>query len=480
MKRLAITLIVLLAAFQSSAVNISSTGKGEFLLIPYYNLTNEYNATVNVFNHDDKGKAVKVHIREGISGLSVLSYNIYLAPKDSWTFALGPVLSTHVGHENQKSGTHVSFDRSCAPGLNKSGKEFSGVPFNVPEERIHDMYRTREGFIEIIEMATIDPESEIHDHLIADASGEPAACQSIEDLWQTNGLWAIDGEQATSHLLPPTGSLSANATLINVPEGIQFPVESVVFSNFFDDNVIYHTAPNSSEPTLNNGTKEASMVIDGEFLNLLFQNGEDAISALIMTGYYESQFNLESTTAAATEIGLSFPTRRFYILSNSFLRPPFHGSSDPFNNHGSPCSLTNGGTEVSGSSIDRNGDFIPPGAGYWIPYIPKFACGSTATLRLSQNGDSPPNLIFYSEHAETIGAYLPFNSTGSGYFIGRIENRPMWQVTNQATGQPVTLHGSPVIGTTFQKATNANAAPGLLAQYGYSAPVITYPPRITN
>lgn len=470
MKTLTLLITLLFLSYESKAVNISPSGQGEFLLVPYYNITNGYNATVNVYNHDDKGKAVKIHIRESLAGHSVLSYNVYLAPKDSWAFALGPKTTTAIGWQNQQSGTQVTFDQSCSPGLNKSDHEFSGENFSAPHEPTRNMSRTKEGFIEIIEMATIDPESAIHHQLLADASGTPAGCQSIDQLWQTDGDWQINEGQ--SHLLPPTGTLSVNASLINVPEGIEFPIESTVFSNFFEDGVIMHTPPSSNEPTINAGMNTATLINEGQILNLEFETGIDAISGLLMKFRTAFQSNMEPDLAAATEVGITFPTRRFYFNEANYMNAPFNGSTGATADN---CGTSQGGSEFYPSSIDRDGRLPAPGTGIITqpPQPPApLICGSTATL-IVKSHFNPINAIFSSRNAQIVEIAPVQYATDSGHFNLYFANK-RFSAINLDTHQTVEFSGTPVVGTSFQKATNAYAAPGLLAQYGYSTPLITY------
>lgn len=470
MKKLLLITGALLLSNTLPAVNISPNGKGEFLLIPYYNITNDYNATVNIFNHDDKGKAVKIHVRESHNGFSVLSYNVYLAPEDSWTFALGPHTSTTatkpIGWHNQASGKQVSFDQSCAPDLNKMGHEFTGEAFNIPSEPTRDFSRTLEGFIEIIEMATIEPDSDLHHKLIAGSNGNPVDCQSVTDMWQANGVWT---ESSTNQLLPPSGTLSAEATLINSPEGIQFPIEALAFANFFEDDVIFHTAPNSNEPTLNNGMNKAVLVNNGQIRNLEFEKSEDAVSALLMKDTIAFQYVTETNIAGATETGITFPTRRFYI-NYSIQSPPFdHGLTN------SNCYAKRGSNTYYLSTFDRNGIYNYPGTGVLgapIPQPPRpKTCGTTATIRVSLPNQSPIK-IFHSNNSETISTVLRPDATESGVHHLRFDTKPIHAI-DLDSGYSVKIKGIPVIGTNFQKATNANAAPGLLAQYGYATPLKT-------
>ncbi|WP_154223937.1 hypothetical protein [Marinicella rhabdoformis] len=461
MKKTTLLLVTLLMSQKLFAVNISQTGQGEFLLIPYYTVNNQYNTTVNVFNHDNKGKAIKIHIRESINGISALSYNVYLAPEDSWTFALGlttdSVYHPIFGWQDQDFSTLVSFDNSCAPILNKAGHKFSGEAFqnvshndNVP---LNNLFRTSEGFIEVVEMATVDPNSELHQMLLENQNGLSSGCQSIADLWQQSGPWQSDSNQ---YLLPPTGTLSAEATLINTPDGIQFPMEATVFENFFEHGLIHHTVPTSPEPTLNNGSKIANLNSNGLNRTLKFEHSVDAISALLMKKGFSSQYTVTTANAAETDTAITIPTKRFYLQNTNL--PPFLGDaySGNFINH----------------ATDRNGLSTPPGGSVMIPPPPRLkVSGTTGVLKTRNFRDRNSKGVLHSKNSDTISPVI--NNPGltqSGIHNLYFDTSPIVAL-DMHSNETIEIEGSPIIGTTFQKATNANAAPGKLAQYGYSTPL---------
>ena len=86
-----------------------------------------------------------------------MSFNVYLSPFDVWTGALVPSVSLINGHDGEPSLSHLTTDTSCAPFLIKSGQEF--FPFELDTDLDFDnlsMERSRQGYIEVIEMATFN------------------------------------------------------------------------------------------------------------------------------------------------------------------------------------------------------------------------------------------------------------------------------------------------------------------------------------
>src|SRR4051812_11206417 len=112
-KVLAITLasaFALLTA-QVQAVQLSSDGRGEVLLYPYYTTRsdsagNAYATLISVINTKPEAKAVRVRFMEGKNSREVLGFNLFLSPFDVWTAAVLPDTTTG----GAKAGT---FDLSC-------------------------------------------------------------------------------------------------------------------------------------------------------------------------------------------------------------------------------------------------------------------------------------------------------------------------------------------------------------------------------
>src|SRR3954464_12503840 len=141
------------------AVNISADGRGQVLLFPYYTTRadsagNAYATLLSVVNATGVGKAVKVKFLEGKNSRQVLDFNLFLSPFDVWTAAILPDTATG----GAKVGT---FDLSCTlPPFSQS----STAPFvsfvnfaytgGSDDKGGSSLDRTKEGYFEIIEMAT--------------------------------------------------------------------------------------------------------------------------------------------------------------------------------------------------------------------------------------------------------------------------------------------------------------------------------------
>ena len=227
-------IIFLISSFNTTAVNISTDGYGESIILPYYTVNNNLNTLITVNNSTDHVKAVKLHFREGKEGKAVLSFNLYLAPQDIWAAGIVPSTSTIPGHQGEASALFISVDTSCTPFLNAAGQEFLPYEIEAESEDTH-MERSREGFIEIIEMGVVDMNSELGQAaIIPVGSGIPNSCADIEAAF-SNGDWSGESQLQNQHMQQPSGGLSAEAALIDVAEGVLFSVDAVAFEHFFPE-----------------------------------------------------------------------------------------------------------------------------------------------------------------------------------------------------------------------------------------------------
>ena len=112
-----------------AAMYVNDKGMGEALIFPFYSAENGNNTLINIVNTvdsapagattDDTGawKAVKVRIIEGQNSQEVLDFNLYLSPKDHFSFAIS---ATADG-----GGMIKTADNSCTvPAIPAEGQPF--------------------------------------------------------------------------------------------------------------------------------------------------------------------------------------------------------------------------------------------------------------------------------------------------------------------------------------------------------------------
>lgn len=158
------------ATSHAQPVHVSAEGVGQVLIYPYYTTRNGWSTLLSIVNNDAaNGKAIKLRFLEGKNGALVASLNVFLAADDIWT---GAVVAGSSANDPPKL---VSNDNSCTwPILRTRGTitetgtvvvpsnfEFSNRAYVADGDAaaLQTIDRTREGYVEVIEMASIPSSS---------------------------------------------------------------------------------------------------------------------------------------------------------------------------------------------------------------------------------------------------------------------------------------------------------------------------------
>ncbi len=464
-------LIILLFSCQASAVYINQQGIGEVLLIPYYTVNNNLNSLVTVTNTSDTSKAVKINVREGLNGYAVLSYNVYLDAYDSWSFGFVPSTSTVTGYVGQGSVKQYTSDHSCAPFLVKNGQEF--LPYELIDGPV-GMERSREGFIEIIEMGEL--QDEFIDYADQGNFGTPSDCSAFEAAWLPGGAWDADtGGAVTQHMVPASGDLMAEANLVNVAEGIDFSIPVVAMSGFFNTESVAHFNPGDTSLSLDAAAPYATVFANEKSYQLGFETGIDAVSAVLMVDELIANYVLDTIVAGKTEAVFSQPARRFYVSEqgNNNL-PPYNAMNHPrlfCPTETNTNELSQyGGTTVNWLLSDRESQLevlnlvLDPPPPRYVPAL----CDSVSVWQLllpGQFGVTPG--ITASSYDLSIATPARAVTENGFIKINFLDTRPLVG-SDLNNNTHVEMMGIPIIGFTLQQFSNASAGPGLLAQYGSS------------
>ncbi len=222
-------------ATNANAETVQNGGIGHQLIVPYYNVQGGNATLFNIVNTDlVNGKAVKVRFRGASNSDDVFDFQLYLSPGDMW--------ATTLTKAADGTATLNTIDKSCTlPNL------INGQPFvtaRLPSflTATQKSQQTREGYIEIFNMADIPP-------VLADVTGAgvlgagpgvapfgaptvtanplftaikhvngvPPGCGSAA----MNALAADPASTAAAYALgfrSPSTGLFANFTIINVPK----------------------------------------------------------------------------------------------------------------------------------------------------------------------------------------------------------------------------------------------------------------------
>lgn len=202
---------------------VNPQGVGHILLVPYYTAQNGNDTYINIVNTDMRnGKAVKVRFRGASNSDDVLDFTVYLSPGDHWT----AVVTKPAGQDLPilKTG-----DKSCTqPAIPAAGVAFIVDRLHPSLTAAQKAEETREGYVEIFDMADIPPTVATTGTLYRDiehVSGVPRAstngvCSSARlDALLDTGTNPITSSYATAQALGfevPTSGLMGNSAVINV------------------------------------------------------------------------------------------------------------------------------------------------------------------------------------------------------------------------------------------------------------------------
>jgi hypothetical protein len=311
----------------AQAVNLSEDGTGMVLVYPYYTVrapgagTNPYNTYINVTNTTASAKAVKIRFREGKNSREVLDFNIFLSPLDMWT---GAVIPTAAG-----GAAIVTADRSCTiPDFGIAASAPLGT-VSAPVAFKSSAYagdgggdtvdRTREGYVEIFEMAAYPAATTVAQSVLHSSStGLPAACGALTE--GPTGNTSVEGAA-------PSGGLFGTLQLINPGAGASMSVNAVALDNFYTlpPGVNIYRSTASAQPNMADaGTTSA--VKAGNNLTVTTGWGAgtaNSASAVLMHDSIMNEFFQDSAALSVTDWVVTFPTKNFYVDKAAPVLPPF-------------------------------------------------------------------------------------------------------------------------------------------------------------
>jgi hypothetical protein len=293
------------------AVNIGFEGHGQVLLYPYYTTRadmagNAYATLFTVTNSTSLAKALAVRFYEGRNGRLVLGFHVFLSPFDVWTATVLPDLATG----SAKVGT---LDATCtlppfstsltAPFVSFVNYAYTG---NSSDAGGSSLDRTKEGYFEIIEMATF-ASSSTTGKAVTHVNGVPPCGSNLN-----NTQAAIDAQ-------PLGGGLYGSAVLINVSSGTDITAEPFALDNFFSGGPNYIPS-GLLAPDLTQANPPLSAVVTANgsiYVSLWSPGTADPVSAVLMHNSLLNDYVLDTVTKSSTDWVLTFPTKRFYTALGS-------------------------------------------------------------------------------------------------------------------------------------------------------------------
>lgn len=323
------------AAPAATQLTPTTTGIGHILVVPYFTTQQNNNTLLNIVNTDTvNGKAVKLRFRGAANSDDIFDISIFLSPGDMWT--------ANVAADGDISRL-VTNDTSCTLPSAADIKELGGK-FKTNRVRNADPLQTREGYVEILNMADVVPGSALFT-ATKHVNGVAPCTQAVMDL-QENDLVAIDGHvdsPVRRGYSWPTGGLMANWVIVNVGDSASFSGEAVALratpSNTIDGagsgNLVWFpqttsdvTAANAAaltaDPLLAQGTVKAASY-DFPDLSTPYVSGPTGATPAAQANELAQSLAVRSVTNEyltdksvnfATDWVFSMPTRRYAVAYN--------------------------------------------------------------------------------------------------------------------------------------------------------------------
>lgn len=479
----------------SAALTVAESGAGHMLLVPYYTAQNGNMTVLHVVNTDTAhGKAMKVRFRGASNSDDVLDFQVFMSPGDVWTAA--------VTQGSDGVAQLVTADNTCTlPSLS------SGVPVSFVQDRLSPALsvadkanNTREGYVEIFNMADIDNAAIYVPPLNTSqaplyvatkhVNGVPPCTSSVLNGTLTTGA-------ATPGLIAPTTGLTGSWYIINVPEtttyaGAMTAIKSdAVTNNVFSPQATGATALLSADPLFNAGVlaKQAYDVPDlSTPYDTVYATASAQATALTTTLAAQSvinQYANDASITAKTDWVFSMPTRRYNIAANYAV--PISQASASTTEAG--VITYNGGATAATAYRYINQDITltaPPanGSGFFLNPA------NTSVNTIGQICTSATGQVFYDreETSKTSGAVfspgtisktqlcgevsvLSFADAGMSVLGGSVARSNVTGVYTNGWGQVnFAQPGVPVIGASFIKLSNPNANAGTSGTYGITWP----------
>lgn len=307
MNRMLVTGLLLAAASAAHAVRLDSGADAQVLIYPLVSAEGDNQTELVVRNLSDRGKALRLLVRDPVAGRPTLSLNIYLADGDVWTGRL--VART------QGRAALFSADPSCTfPALSgelaltEDWLEALSEPERAPRSRLNS------GYAEVYEMGEIDPA------LAAD-------CDAIAQRW-ASGAWSGDaGSDQNADVTPPGGRLTGTAMVRDTRTGHSFVLDPTALAEFRD--AAAHTHPDlASRPVLSDVSPAVASVRQviqlanrrlEVFNNIGFASDPvAAVEAVLTTPALSAEVHSSATAGANAALVLLLPTAPYRLDSGFY------------------------------------------------------------------------------------------------------------------------------------------------------------------
>ncbi len=440
-------------ANMAGAVNLSTDGTGSVLIYPYYTVNANNVTLLSVVNTTSEGKAVKVRFLEAYDSREVLDFNLYMSPFDVWTAEVDPA-GAGAGVSTADNSCTVPAITGQIPFVNYA---YSGSNNDTGPDGLS---RTLEGYVEMIEMGTVNNNTSGSLAAITHINGVPASCGQVLGAWGYGPGPQYWNTNSAIDLGAPDGGLFGSGTIVDIGLGTIEGYNADAVEGFYvTASAAQHTAPGTVLPNLGSGTSNVAYTFNTSgsgnvsLATTSFSSNVDAVSAVFMTNNIYNEFVVDPAYGESTEWVVTFPTKRFYvdpqIVSSAYAPFDVVFGSTSSGTSCSPVSITAYDRE-EGTSTTSLG-FSPPPPGQQGPAL----CWETNVISFNQTA---PSTILGSNLVSNIN--LPTGTVNGWANLGFASTQHVLEGENGNT-----FSGLPATGFSVEETVNANAAPGSLANY---------------
>ncbi len=353
------------AAGTANAVHINPDGLGQVVIYPYYTVRNNNVTAMSIVNTTSLTKAVKVRFLEGKNSREVLDFNLFLSPQDVWT---GVILPTADGARLETG------DNSCVTpsdlfggttgalrldGLGlplNSFKNYQYTGSNVDNATLNTLDRTREGYIEVIEMGIVT-DATLTGYIKHNSAGVPANCAALDAYdGLSTAATPVVKFPGTTYLASPAGGLTGRASIINSAGGTNYTYDVTVLDGWWAPAVpapgnVPYSASGVTTPSisLQTGIDTVSQVFvtgnpasagSAGVVRAVWPTSREAVSAVFMRDTIINEFVTDAGSVSKTDWVITMPTKRDNIgvgtgtpnrpFSNNFANATATGACDAY------------------------------------------------------------------------------------------------------------------------------------------------------
>jgi hypothetical protein len=382
---------------------------------------------------------------EAKASAEVLDFNLYLSAQDWW----GGTVTAPT--DAKLPGKLITSDKSCTDPLGPftTGAEFRNYQY-AGDGLGDELARTREGYVEILEMGTITDATMAAN--VTHINGTPKNCTAALSM-------------NVSHLGNPTGGLIGTGTLINGLKGTDYSYDPVALEDLFVTKLF--SGAGSIRPNLKDAVNVSTVIRrnDAGVREVLTSEwsvgtGIEGVSAVLMHDSIMNEYLLEPTLKAGTDWVVTFPTKRQHIGEKVTATK----ATAPF----TKALTANGACEkVSLATYDREegigsptSDFSPP-----PPVNQQGLCFEANVITFGGK-----NVLSSALTANTNISPYGINGWTSLTFSDNQQMTNVDGTTVNGGAIPVsaTYYGLPAVGFALVGLTNSNVTPGVLSVYGGS------------